>query len=79
MATQVTRFTVKGLGAFPLDMLRYDAAFPATEIDAGKMHLTFRNFREPIEVTLMTNSIGVTTARWESFGWKVISQETRTY
>jgi hypothetical protein len=30
-----TIFVVEGMGEFPLDMLRYDNAFPLTERDSG--------------------------------------------
>ena len=60
-------FIVEGDGVFPIDMLRYDVCLPASEADSNEMNLdrklravTLRGPRKP------------TTARWESFGWKVI-------
>jgi hypothetical protein len=32
--TKTVLFTVEGAGSFPIDMLRYDACYPATEQDS---------------------------------------------
>ncbi len=72
------RATVKGSGTFPLDMLRYDRACPATERDSGLMEA--EGVRE---VDVLVHSVNPrkyerdvpTVARWESFGWKVVKVE----
>jgi hypothetical protein len=78
---KVTHFTVKGVGAFPIDMLRYDQAWPEREgydsvAISRSLDLTNRH-PEFVEVRLVTHS-KVTPGRWLSFGWQVIKQETMT-
>lgn len=64
---------VEGAGDFPLDMLRYDHAFPAEEQDSNAMGRSDRR-----RVVLIARSVGaspecaVTPRRWESFGWRVV-------
>ena len=62
-------YSVRGDGQFPIDMLRYDSCWPATQDDVAnitylanaKDHIIkLRSYREPTE------------ARWESFRWKVV-------
>ena len=62
-----TRFSVKGTGTFPMDMLRYDMAFPTNPEAINQkgtriVHLVARTFRNPHMPTL---------GRWNSFGWTV--------
>lgn len=69
-------FTVEGSDTFPYDMLRYDSCYPRSQDDVTNM-ATPQSARQ---VTLNTTgwsrlSAKVTMARWESFGWKVVSQE----
>lgn len=58
-------YVVEGSGPFPLDMLRYDESFPASELDAGiildrgRREIMLRSYSEP------------QPARWSSFGWTV--------
>lgn len=75
MKHTLTTFTVVGRGAFPFDMLRYDACWPYASPDAGAIHydnLTHEGIREIRRVTLATHGRGVPTlGRWSSFGWSV--------
>ncbi len=85
MKTTRKRFKVRGTGPFPLDMLRYDAAWPASGEDAGLIEDSVRLYtlrdderqsvREHIRshgIELATDYIGApTVGRWESFGWTV--------
>jgi len=65
--------TVEGRGEFPLDMLRYEQAYPATERDSYR--ITERGKRQ-IELAIQTTRFFTPTGgRWESFGWKVVSCE----
>ena len=64
---------------FPLDMLRYDGSFPASELDSGKIHRTMefgRTEEKPnLEIELSAISHSTWTpqdARWLSFGWEVV-------
>lgn len=60
---------VTGNGVFPFDMLRYDGCFPVKTEDVIKM--TRRELRT-IKVAKYSNfAVDWTTARWESFGWKL--------
>lgn len=58
---------VEGPGAFPIDMLRYDACSPRSEPDSGA--IAHRSERR--EVHLNAWGMHITPARWESFGWTV--------
>lgn len=70
----LTTYTVRGNGSFPIDMLRYDSSFPASEVDS---HAIERDgiTEEGREVTVAhySNRKGwlPTFGRWESFGWRV--------
>jgi hypothetical protein len=69
---------VEGDSSFPIDMLRYDRATPATERDSKEIERSFRRGeRTPFKLILMAQK--VTYDRWFSFGWeaKAITQEER--
>lgn len=72
------RFTVEGTGPLPLDMLRYDASYPATEHDSARAFDD--HFGRPRAVELEHRSERrdwtPTTARWQSFGWRVVEPGT---
>lgn len=64
-------FFVTGHGYFPIDMLRMDRAWPASESDANKMH-GLNKERRTVELrSLNEPAIG----RWTSFDWVVTSYE----
>lgn len=68
---QPQRFEVTGRGAFPMDMLRYDACYPASEADAGVLQrVTTGRSREEATVALVSLR-APTQERWASFGWRV--------
>lgn len=66
---------VRGGGLFPIDMLRYDRAFPASEIDSNKINDTIRgDTRGPVEIEVrVTANCSPTSRRWQSFNWTVTS------
>lgn len=72
-------FTVEGSGPFPLDMLRYDHAWPKTEGRDSSRLATPENleeYRTPRRVTLCTASeTAPNVRRWDSFGWRVLPVE----
>lgn len=73
---KLTEFTVEGSHEFPFDMLRYDRCWPKTEANdsinlAHPMSYTRRTATR--QVTLVSINGLPTVARWESFGWKVVS------
>jgi hypothetical protein len=71
--------TVETHGAFPVDMLRYDACHPATETDAYDIA---RSVREHEPVTARVERIDDdrmgrwTDARWRSFAAQIVAVET---
>ena len=73
------KFTVRGAGQFPLDMLRYDCCHPHGSDDVRQMEHD-RSIREVTLVRVCMSSTAwarqyaVTEGRWASFGWTVIDQ-----
>jgi hypothetical protein len=74
---KVIRYKVTGTHPFPFDMLRYDAAWPATAEDA--IRLSYVSKTESLgdensgRVTIeMCSSGRPTAARWSSFGWRIV-------
>lgn len=71
--TKLYRYTVSGVGVFPVDMLRYDSAWPDDQEAASKI------VRDPYANTDVLGKYTVhlaginppTDARWRSFGWTV--------
>tara|TARA_Y100001951_G_C11105105_1_gene164264 strand:+ start:93 stop:377 length:285 start_codon:yes stop_codon:yes gene_type:complete len=64
-------FIVRGKGAFPLDMLRYDKCYPLD----GSFSGVFRNGRTDtlIDVRLRSDKDRLLTPdRWNSFGWGIV-------
>jgi hypothetical protein len=83
MAKKPTMWTyrVQGRGVFPMDMLRYDAAYPKTERDSNLIIRLLassedRVRKEPWSVRLYGHT-EPTARRWESFGWQVFEVEPR--
>ena len=70
------KYTVAGTGAFPIDMLRYDAAYPARPEDALSIARTYQEQGREIQVTLCSRR-APTVARWESFGWHLVEVDER--
>lgn len=58
------RYEVSGFGQFPFDMLRYDAAWPASERDAGAIERAEHANRWTVGLHGVRPP---TTARWQSF------------
>ncbi len=61
--------------SFPLDMLRYDEAFPLHQTDAAKIQNSQGPHAEPVTVELaryvQNKSDTPTVERWESYGCAV--------
>lgn len=78
MTCTTFRFKVTGNNPFPIDMLRRDRCFPASERDAGLMTstMTYDNVG-PLTVELLVHVFDrpkfwqPTIERWKSFGWEV--------
>lgn len=78
LASRTVRFafTVSGESPFPLDMLRYESAYPASSLDAtaitDSLARTEPNKRRAINLlTTRDKNWLPTQARWRSFGWRV--------
>ena len=68
---------VEGNGEFPVDMLRYDSAFPAQECDTSAI-----GRHETRRVVLCRRSVNQepgTPDRWRSFTWKIIHAATELF
>jgi hypothetical protein len=70
-------FTVEGRGQFPVDMLRYDCCWPASEAhDSPAIALTLNDgdaYFKPRRVVLSTHYDNAPTiGRWKSFTWVVV-------
>jgi len=63
-------FTVSGITAFPLDMLRYDCCYPLTQSDTNYISDSWTMPGKQHTVALVSDR-KPTIARWESFGWSV--------
>lgn len=61
-------FVVKGFGRFPIDMLRYDSAYPRTGDDASKIESAVTGELRKWEISLCSESRHAPTVdRWSSF------------
>ena len=74
----IVHYTVRGHGQFPIDMLRYDSAWPYSGEDADKIG-TVDGALERREVRLSTykrpkGQNNFTSKRWDSFNWQVIKE-----
>ena len=65
--------TIIGHGVFPMDMLRYDRAYPLTSDDAVKIASTFFNKTQSFEIQVATSG-NFTAERWRSFGVSIVQK-----
>ena len=64
---------VEGQGAFPIDMLRYDGAHPASEQDSAAAFVVGKETRRVRVVHYSeTPNWKPEYGRWQSFGWRVV-------
>lgn len=66
--------TVRGATAFPVDMLRYDHAWPRTEQDSLNIQATWDGGAGKQDIELLSLEMP-NRDRWSSFGWEVIRTE----
>jgi len=64
------RYTVRGPDPFPIDMLRFDRAWPAETDDSAVIQVSIEFPTGSTEVHLVSDK-RPTVGRWESFGWSV--------
>jgi hypothetical protein len=67
---------VEGRGQFPVDMLRYDSAFPHREEDSAMCKPEHRERRRVVLCRRGVNESSGSAARWSSFGWAVVLAST---
>jgi len=63
------------LAPFPIDMLRYDECFPATERDAAKIYHSINSDHDGSSITVACycgRGWRPTSRRWESFSWQIV-------
>lgn len=66
------RFVVRGAGAFPFDMLRYDHCYPATQEDSAKLDHYERDLRRVVLWADAPHKHWLPEIdRWKSFSWEV--------
>ena len=74
-------FVVETSFQFPVDMLRYDGCFPASERDSGVIILNLSDMRSPINVKIGRYVDGKhskpTIERWKSFGCNISDIQIR--
>lgn len=68
-------FEVRGTGAFPIDMLRYDMCWPDRESpDSAQLQAQSHRPRgSGAWSVVLTGAKPPTEGRWNSFGWKIVS------
>ena len=72
---KTTNYKVAGAHAFPIDMLRYDRAWPRTDADSANLLGAMGKFDDPPKgvTEIELQCIGpITPGRWASFLWTVI-------
>jgi len=79
--TKSYTYRVIGRGDFPVDMLRYDMAYPADSESASALifdHLkgeaAYHDFRQTMRIVTLKSLRAPTEARWRSFRWAVVSE-----
>ncbi|MBK6616281.1 hypothetical protein [Ottowia sp.] len=74
-----TVFTVSGHGEFPFDMLRFDECYPVNADSVNALGMSTHDVRardSKRTVRLLSHRLlAPTVGRWESFGWKVLTEE----
>lgn len=72
------KFTVRGSGQFPTDMLRYDSCWPADPVSAGHIagHIMDDSAgrRDVVLCSINPRSL-LTPDRWRSFGWTIVGYD----
>lgn len=86
--TKTQKFTVRGGLSFPLDMLRYDACYPADQAAVSAIQnsvnglvLSLRENLTEVHLARQVSSVKdmPTFGRWESYGYQVDRKSIVTY
>jgi hypothetical protein len=79
------RFTVEGRYPFPVDMLRYDGAYPYGPSDVENMTSAIKGvtrgtdtLRPTVQIRLVSDRTP-TIDRWTSFGWFVLGDRIERF
>ena len=70
MDTKLYTYQVEGHGTFPVDMLRYDAAWPRDGVDVTAIENATGRHHHDGRVQLRSYQMP-TEERWRSFGWSI--------
>lgn len=68
------KYEVVGYGRFPIDMLRYDAAWPTSPEGASRIGTSLDTAHASDRMVLVIALAGIrapTKDRWSTFGWTV--------
>lgn len=68
----IQRTAVRGALPLPIDMLRYDSAWPASEAGSHLIEASIRYETTGSVEVIVCHRKPLTAARWESRGWTVI-------
>lgn len=81
MAAKYVYGLVRGSDEFPLDMLRYDTCFPATEYWSGRAQATTEAVRCVVVARRTDGGYAAhfNTERWASFQWDVVYASTELH
>ena len=72
---KIVTFTVEGSGYFPVDMLRYDACYPAREEDSHATIFADDLRRVTLKHRVLKDEVLTgfpCEGRWKSFTWRVV-------
>ena len=68
---ELYRYRVSGTGHFPIDMLRYDCAYPASPEAVSAIGAVSRTAHVDRRTVELRSHHPPTRDRWASFGWLV--------
>jgi hypothetical protein len=73
----LVKFTARGNGIFPVDMLRYDRCFPADSESANNIAIVDLHLRQETRNVVLHKDVTSpkdlpTVARWNSFCWAIL-------
>ena len=78
-AGEWVKFTVTGVGPFPVDMMRFEECWPEGIADANAIERSFTEGAGRVQVRLCCEQTAAmsrpTAKRWESFNWRVVPDD----
>jgi hypothetical protein len=74
----IQNYTVEGAGSFPIDMLRFDMAWPYESKDSGKIASPPRTESYQINLSRAAHfHHKPDDNRWKSLGWRIVPDSIR--